>query len=239
MPDKVALVWIASFAAGPWQANCYLIAERPGSECVIVDPGMVAAETIEQTVDEHDMTPVGVIATHGHIDHICDAELVCEAYDVGLWIAPADRHLLTEPMAGIGNSGLLAELGVDRDFREPAHVHDLVDGEPIALAGLKFGVRAAPGHTAGCMLLSLDWPTDQQPEGLRVTQAILTGDVLFAGSIGRTDLPGGDDRVMAETLRNVVVALDPDAVILPGHGPQSTIARELATNPFLQKYERS
>lgn len=238
MPDKLPVVWIASFPAGPWQANCYLVAAQPGRECVIIDPGMIAHETIERTVSEHGLTPVGVLATHGHIDHICDAELVCETYDVGLWIAPADRHLLTDPMTGMSSS-VLTQLGIERDFAEPAVVHDLVDGKTVKLAGLEFGVQAAPGHTEGCMLLTLDWPVDQQPEGMHVSQAIFTGDVLFAGSVGRTDLPGGDASVMEETLRDVVSRLDPHAVILPGHGPQSTIARELATNPFLQKYERS
>lgn len=199
---------------------------------------MVALETIQRTVDKHGLTPVGVLATHGHIDHICDAELVCQAYDIDLWIAPEDRHLLTEPMTGMSSS-VLTQLGIDRDFAEPAVVHDLVDGKPVELAGMEFAVQAAPGHTEGCMLLSLDWPAESQPEGMRVSQAIFTGDVLFAGSIGRTDLPGGDSAVMEETLRDVVSQLDPDAVILPGHGPQSTIAHELATNPFLHKYERS
>lgn len=200
---------------------------------------MVALDTIRQTVSEQGLTPVGVLATHGHIDHICDAELVCAEYDIDLWIAPEDRHLLTDPMAGIGGGGaILDQLGITRDFAEPATVHDLVDGQTLELAGLTIGVQAAPGHTQGCMLLSVPWPDDEQPVEQTVSQIIFTGDVLFAGSIGRTDLPGGDWDVMDETLRTVICALDPDAVILPGHGPQSTVARELATNPFLSNYER-
>lgn len=239
LPDKLPVVWIASFPAGPWQTNCYLLAAEPGAECVIIDPGMTALPTIEQTVEEHGLTPVGVLLTHGHIDHLADAEPVCARWNIPLWIAAEDRHLLTEPTAGLGSArDLMAQLGIERDFREPAVVHELVDGEPIAIADLKVQVTAAPGHTPGCMLLSVDWPADQQPEGMTVSQAIFTGDVLFAGSIGRTDLPGGDWDVMDETLRTVITRLDPDAVILPGHGGQSTIARELATNPFLQNYER-
>lgn len=239
MPDKVADVWIASFPAGPWQTNCYLLAAEPGADCIIIDPGMTALQTIEKTVAEHELTPVAVLLTHGHIDHLADAEPVCTRYDIPLWIAAEDRHLLSDPTAGFGSArDLLAQFGIERDFVEPAVVHELVDGQPIAVADLKVQVQAAPGHTPGCMLLSVDWPADQQPEGMTVSQAIFTGDVLFAGSIGRTDLPGGDQSVMDETLRTVVAHLDPNAVILPGHGPQSTIARELATNPYLQNIER-
>lgn len=224
---------IASFPAGPWQTNCYLLARDAATECVIIDPGVGAAETVRQVVAEHGLTPVGIIATHGHIDHIYAAEELSRDFGVPVWIHPADRHLLTEPLAGVGPmaADLLMQLHGSTTLTEPADVRELADGEHLELAGIDFALSLAPGHTQGSVLLHTPY---RAPEGETGPGSIVfTGDVLFAGSIGRTDLPGGDHQQLLASLRDKVLTLPDDAAVLPGHGPQTTIARERATNPFL------
>lgn len=224
---------VAGFPTGAFQANCYLIAAAAGRECVIVDAGQDAYGPITEAVREHDLTPVAVLATHGHFDHVATAEPVAREYRIPVWIDPADRDLLAEPLRGIGPelAGALGE-AVTRQLRglvEPADVREL-DGRALELAGLRIGVLRTPGHTPGSVVFRLE-----AAEGGKLA---LTGDTLFAGSIGRTDLPGGDSRQIARSLRETVLTLDDETVVLPGHGPSTTIGRERATNPFLSAEAR-
>ncbi|GAB3704846.1 MBL fold metallo-hydrolase [Mariniluteicoccus flavus] len=223
---------IASFPAGPWQTNCYVVAPRPGGECVIIDPGVGATEGVVAICDEQGLTPVGVVATHGHIDHVYAASRLCGRYDVPIWIHEADRHLLTDPLAGVRPMAkdLLLQLHGSTSLDEPADVRELVDAGALSLAGLDFDLVLAPGHTQGSVLLTTPYVA---AEG--IDRLVFTGDVLFAGSIGRTDLPGGDHDQMLETLRTRVLPIPDTAALLPGHGGQTTMARERATNPYLQK----
>lgn len=227
-------MFIASFPAGPWQTNCYVIAPDGGRECVIVDPGVGAAAGVREVLAEHDLTPVGVIATHGHIDHVYDVAELTHELKVPVWIHPADEHLLTDPVAGTGPMGrqLMLQLRGELSLDAPAEVHELVDGATLSLAGLDFALTHAPGHTAGCVLLETAYAATG------IDRVIFTGDVLFAGSIGRTDLPGGDHDVMMETLRTRILPLADTAALLPGHGGQTTMARERATNPYLQNLSK-
>ena len=222
-------MFLASFAAGPWQANCYLIAPGAGRECVIIDPGVEAADGVRSLLAEHSLTPAAVLATHGHIDHIASAAVLADEYGVELWLHPADRHLLTDPAAGLGGDSraLLAQY-LPGPFAEPERLRFFGE-EGIEVAGLEFSLSHAPGHTAGCVLLGVDYPGHDQ-----LDRIVFSGDVLFAGSIGRTDLPGGDADVMRQSLAGPVLAIADTAAVLPGHGPQSTMARERATNPYLQ-----
>ncbi|MDQ3629585.1 MAG: MBL fold metallo-hydrolase [Actinomycetota bacterium] len=216
---------IAGFPAGPWGTNCYLVATAPGMPCVVIDPGKDAAEGVEQVVREHDLRPAGVLLTHGHIDHIWCATPVASRHDVPVWIHPADRHLLTDPLAGISSAsaGLLG----GQAFVEPADLRELADHDTVALAGLTFAVDHMPGHTAGSVTFRVPYDEGDVPD------LLFSGDVLFAGSIGRTDLPGGDHATMLTTLATRVLPLDDRIVVLPGHGAQTTIGRERGTNPFL------
>lgn len=216
-------MFVVGFAAGAFQANCYLLATQEQSDCVVVDPGQDAIEPIEDALRQHGLNPVGVLATHGHFDHVYSATEFADAYGVAVHIHPADRALLSDPLKGLGPQ--LAEMFRDQvQMTEPANVVELTE-EPLEVAGLRFAVDAAPGHTPGSVLLRVD-----TAEG---GQVALTGDVLFAGSIGRTDLPGGDMTQMQQTLRNTILPLDDGTVVLPGHGPTTTIGDERATNPFL------
>jgi hydroxyacylglutathione hydrolase len=220
-------VLIAGFPAGPWGANCYVVATGPGAECVVVDPGQDAAPGIADIVREHRLKPVAVLLTHGHIDHMWSVTPVAGAYDATAWIHPADRHLLADPMSGISRESAAMLLGGRYEFTEPDVVAELADGQRLELAGLDVVVDHTPGHTAGSVTFRTPYARDD------ISEVMFSGDLLFAGSIGRTDLPGGDHPTMLETLRHKVLTLADDVVVLPGHGEQTSIGRERATNPFL------
>lgn len=218
---------IAGFPAGPWGTNCYVAATGPGSECVVIDPGMDAAAGVESVVREHRLKPVAVLVTHGHVDHMWSVAPVAGTYDAAAWIHPADRHLLTDPVAGVSPDSARMLLGGDYQWAEPDDVRELGDGQALELAGLSLVVDHTPGHTQGSV-------TFRTPYGDRdVSELMFSGDLLFAGSIGRTDLPGGDHATMLRTLRDKVLPLADDIVVLPGHGQQTSIGRERATNPYL------
>jgi glyoxylase-like metal-dependent hydrolase (beta-lactamase superfamily II) len=202
--------------------NCCVVSS--GTDCVVIDAGAGVADAVARLVDDEGLTPRAVLATHGHADHTWDAGALCARYEVPMRLHEADAYRLADPF-GTLSPALEAALGLHRDeYHAPAVV------EPFATPGgsavLTFGqvtlhALHAPGHTEGSTLYRPD------------DEVVLTGDVLFAGSIGRTDLHGGSGQVMAETLRDVVRGLNPALAVVPGHGPATTVARELATNPFL------
>jgi glyoxylase-like metal-dependent hydrolase (beta-lactamase superfamily II) len=220
-------VLIAGFPAGPWATNCYVLATGPGSECVVIDPGKDAAAGVADVVREHHLKPVAVLVSHGHVDHMWCVAPVAGTYDATAYIHPRDRHLLADPVAGLSpeTAGML--LGGKYEFAEPERVAELADLQTVELAGLGITVDHTPGHTEGSV-------TFRTPYGeADVSELMFSGDLLFAGSIGRTDLPGGDHPTMLRSLREKVLPLADDIVVLPGHGDQTSIGRERATNPFL------
>jgi hydroxyacylglutathione hydrolase len=227
-------VLIASFPAGPWGTNCYVVATGPREECVVVDPGYDAAPGVSDVVRRHHLRPAAVLLTHGHIDHMWSVTPVAGAYEATAYIHPGDRHLLTDPAAGISPetrtmiSGLMDSLGQGFAFVEPDDVVELADSTTVTLAGVDFVVDHTPGHTEGSVTFRspYDGPED-------VPEVMFSGDLLFAGSIGRTDLPGGDHTAMLRSLADKVLPLDDRVVVLPGHGAQTSIGRERATNPYL------
>jgi glyoxylase-like metal-dependent hydrolase (beta-lactamase superfamily II) len=218
-------MFIHNVSVGPLQANCYLIGADHQSECVVVDPGMGALPAVTALADRYGLTPVALLASHGHFDHVADAHPLADHYDIPVWIHSQDRHLLGDPAAGVSAdfAGWLA-VALPSGLTVPAVVDTVDDQASLTLAGLQIGVIAAPGHTRGSVLYQVSDDTGD---------VVCTGDVLFAGSIGRTDMPGGDATTMAATLREVVLRLPDAARILPGHGPATTMARERRTNPYL------
>jgi hydroxyacylglutathione hydrolase len=220
-------VLIAGFPAGPWGTNCFVVATGPGAECVVIDPGKDAAQGVDEVVREHHLKPVSVLVTHGHVDHMWCVAPVAGTYDATAYVHPADRHLLTDPMAGMSRETAAMMLGGKYTFAEPERVEELDDLQTIELAGISFTVDHAPGHTPGSVTFRTPYPQDD------VSEVMFAGDLLFAGSIGRTDLPGGDHDAMLRSLREKVLTLRDDVVVLPGHGEQTSIGRERATNPFL------
>ena len=218
---------IAGFPAGPWGTNCYVVATGPGAECVIIDPGKDATGGVEQVVSEHKLKPVSVLVTHGHVDHMWCVAPVAGTYDATAYIHPDDRHLLADPMAGMSRETSAMMLGGKYEFTEPDDVRELTDNQSIELAGLEFVVDHTPGHTPGSIVFRT--PYGEQD----IEQLMFSGDLLFAGSIGRTDLPGGDHPTILRSLRDKVLPLADNIVVLPGHGEQTSIGRERVTNPFL------
>lgn len=219
---------LAAFPAGPWQTNCYVVATGQGEECVVIDPGKDAASGVRDAVREHNLRPAAVLLTHGHIDHMWSVAPVAGAYDATAYIHPGDRHLLTDPMAGISAETIAMLLGGDYEFAEPDDVRELGDEETVTVAGLDLFVDHTPGHTRGSVVFRAPY------EGAaEVSELMFSGDLLFAGSIGRTDLPGGDHPTMLRSLATKVLPLDDQVAVLPGHGPQTTIGRERRTNPYL------
>lgn len=216
---------VAGFPAGSFATNCYLVAPAPGEECVIIDPGQDAVSGIDDLIRKHRLRPVAVLLTHGHIDHIWSVMPVCGARDVPAYIHPDDRELLSNPAKGL-DPLVGQQLFGGLEFSEPDDVAELADGATLHLAGLALGVDHAPGHTPGSVTFRLA-AADERPE------VLFSGDLLFAGSIGRTDLPGGDYPTILRSLARVCLPLPDSAAVLPGHGPQTTIGSERAANPFL------
>ncbi|WP_238419317.1 MBL fold metallo-hydrolase [Gordonia sp. 'Campus'] len=228
---------ITGFPAGMFQTNCYVVATGPASEAVIIDPGQDAAPQVRELLAEHELTPVAVLLTHGHLDHTWNATELCDEYSIPAYIHPADRPMLAEPGLGIGRA-LGAMIG-DEEFAEPEKVIEFVDGEAVDLAGISFSVDLAPGHTQGSVVLGVEVdvpPETREAAGADTPEVVpvcFSGDVLFAGSIGRTDLPGGDHQQLLDSIAAKLLPLPAETVVLPGHGPQTTIGQERASNPFL------
>ena len=217
--------------------NCYIVSDDVG-RCVVVDPGAGVAGDVVALVRGHGLVALAVLATHGHVDHTWAAAELVDELDAPLVLHAGDEYRIADPFGSLGPlGGPLAAMGESAGmvYRTPERIEPFdagADGTDLDLGqggsgGPPFVLRAvhAPGHTQGSTLYLL--------QGHEGRPTALTGDVLFAGSIGRTDLPGGDDIAMAATLRRVA-ALDPATVVLPGHGPSSTISSELLTNPYLR-----
>ncbi len=228
--------------------NCCVVVDgegEAGADAVVVDAGGGVAASVADVVERNGWQVRAVLATHGHVDHTWDAAALCERFGAPFRIHADDVYRLEDPFGSLGLGAPGAVGGVSdalrsalegmglraEDYRAPAVVETFTaDGDEdgcLVAGSLRVGVVHAPGHTQGSTLYRLDGG----PEG--EGGVLLSGDVLFAGGIGRTDLPGGDDAVMHATLRDVVRLLDKRLAVVPGHGPTTTVERELLTNPYL------
>jgi glyoxylase-like metal-dependent hydrolase (beta-lactamase superfamily II) len=203
---------IESIVTGPFQENVYLVATGRGEDCVIIDPGD-DAERIQARIAELELNPVLILNTHGHLDHIGAVPDLQEHYEIPFAIHPADRFLLSNVEQHARLFGLSG-------YRDPVVDRDISEGEVVEEAGLRFEVLGTPGHTPGGVTFVADGHA-------------FVGDCLFMGSIGRTDLPGGDPAVLKSTLHDVLLKLPDETVVHSGHGPDTSIGRERASNPFL------
>ena len=207
---------ISAVTVGAFQENCYLVVDEATSRAVLVDPGS-EGERIVHLVRASGATLDAIWLTHAHVDHVGGIAAVRRVWDVPIHMHPADAPLYER--AGMQ----AAYYGLPFDDPPPVDVA-LADGEVLRVGGATFEVLHTPGHAPGhCVFVG---------DGV-----LLAGDLLFAGSIGRTDLPLADPRAMAESLARVA-ALEPSLVVHPGHGPATTIGRERDTNPFLNGVAR-
>jgi glyoxylase-like metal-dependent hydrolase (beta-lactamase superfamily II) len=223
------------FPAAAFDTNCFVLATGPGQDALVIDPGIGVLDPLREVLSEYHLRPAAVLLTHGHIDHVYAVTPVCGAAGIAAYIHGDDRYRLRDPLASL-DRGMIAMLesqfGTAATWREPDDIRELVDGQTLTVAGLDLLVQHAPGHTEGSAVFTLA----DVPDGIQapVTSTLVSGDVLFAGSIGRSDLPGGDDAAMRRSLRDVVLPMPDDRLVLPGHGPLTTIGRERAANPFLR-----
>jgi glyoxylase-like metal-dependent hydrolase (beta-lactamase superfamily II) len=175
-------------------------------------------------VNKWNLKPVGVLLTHGHLDHTFSVVPLSNKYGIPAIIHNKDRGALKNPFQVISKGGptqqIIQAFGITK-FEEPEIVTSLDGSEAFDLGGFKIQTIHAPGHTAGSAMFTID------------DAYLVSGDVLFAGSIGRTDMPTGSMRDMKSSLVNKVLPLPDELIVLPGHGPQTTIARERDKNPYL------
>ncbi|MBL7140091.1 MAG: MBL fold metallo-hydrolase [Planctomycetes bacterium] len=208
---------IQSFVLGPLEVSAYVVIE--GGEAIIVD-APAGAEAMVALLDERGIVPKILVNTHGHADHIQGNRLLKGTWPaMTLAIGEADARLLAHPLKNL--SPLLGAW-----VKSPEADRLLADGDTVTVGGAAFEVLATPGHSKGSV--SLYCPAG--PDGRGV---VFCGDVLFAGGIGRSDLPGMSSEALMTSIRTRLLALPAETVVYPGHGPASTIGREAKTNPWL------
>lgn len=217
---------VAGFPAQMYATNCWVLATGEGSECIVIDPGMPdVSQELADLLNKHRLKPVATLLTHGHLDHTFSVVPICDGYGIPAYIHSEDRNLLLDPAAAVSPEfgATLASMS----FSEPREVKELKSGEEFELVGLKFKAIHSPGHTRGSLMFLVD------------EQTLISGDVLFAGSIGRTDLPTGSGSDMQKTLSKKVLTLNDEIRVLPGHGPETMIGYERKNNPYLIEVARA
>lgn len=216
-------LWLAA-------TNSWIVApDGPGGECVIID-APPQPEVILARLAEHELTLVALLATHGHVDHVGGIGAVIAGASpsgeikIPVHLHPGDRHMLSDPSSS-GTLGRFLDLGA-LPIPPPELIFDLDHGQRVSGAGMTFTAIHTPGHTAGstCFLME----TDDSPG------VLFSGDHLFNGSVGRTDLAGGSHDQLLASMAERILPLDDEILVLPGHGPTTTIGHERQTNPFLK-----
>ena len=201
--------------------NCWILAAEKGSECIIVDPGMPdISQEIEMIIEEEGLKPVAVLLTHGHLDHTFSVIPLADGYGIPAYIHSEDRKALLHPELLLSKE--FASSLATKEWNEPNEVQELKNNQKFEAVGLDITAIHAPGTTGSLMFTVND-------------EVLISGDVLFAGSIGRTDQPTGSQEAMARTLKTKVIPLGDHLRVLPGHGPDTTIEYERRTNPYLKE----
>ncbi len=212
------MIQVKTFYVNDLRECCYVVYDQT-KECVIIDPGIQTESEqnrISKFIETNELKPVKLLNTHGHFDHIMGNAFVVKSWNIPTYIHQEDKGQLERAEQYCQMFGYTIE-------QPPLDTIDLVDGEDVTFGESKLAIIHTPGHTRGgvCFYSAPD-------------HIIFTGDSLFAGSIGRTDLPGGDYDALMDSLLNKVCILHPDTVVYPGHGPETSIGVELRTNPFLR-----
>ena len=216
---------VTNFQAQAFATNCWILASGKGQECIVVDPGMPnVSEQLDEKLKEFDLKPVAILVTHGHLDHTFSVQPICDGYEIPAMIHADDRELLLHPERAHGAEFMAQLSGIE--WLEPSRIVELQDNQIFDLVGLQFKAIHAPGHTKGSLMFEVNG------------EVLISGDVLFAGSIGRTDLPGGSWSAMQKSLREKVLPLPDVMQVLPGHGQETSIGRERKYNQFLQDLQK-
>jgi glyoxylase-like metal-dependent hydrolase (beta-lactamase superfamily II) len=210
---------VRMFSVGPIQENCFLFRRDGSDRALIVDPGE-EADRLLGAIDELGVTLDGILLTHTHFDHVGAVAPIARATGAEVWVPEIEKPVL----ADINSYVPWSEFG---PFESWDAEHTLQGGERLELAGFEIDVLFTPGHSPGHV-------TFHVPD----EHAIFSGDVLFQGSVGRTDLPGGDAQVLMQTLKALAETLPDETVVHPGHMGITTIGAERATNPFLGQFAR-
>jgi hydroxyacylglutathione hydrolase len=231
---------------GRWQTNCYLVGDRERGTAVVVDPGEHGEEQVPKMLAQAGVTCEAILCTHGHLDHIWAVPGLARELDVPVLLHPDDRWIWDDPAAAFGASMdlLVEQLGLPAWDPPTDHLEDLADGQRLSFAGLIFDVTHNPGHTPGHVTF-LGRDLGEVPVEFALgtaeqasDQVLFSGDLLFAGSVGRTDFPRGSAHQLLGSLAGTVLPLEDDTLVLSGHGPDTTVGRERATNPFLAEAAR-
>ena len=204
---------VEQYVVGPVQTNCYFAVNDETKEMILIDPG-ANADRLIQIIEEEKLNPVAILLTHGHFDHIGAANEVREHYGIKIYASCDEEKLLASPARNLSNAYGMS-LRVTADV-----LHN--DGDILELAGLKIKAIHTPGHTAGgtCYYIESD-------------KTLMSGDTLFAGSVGRTDYPTASSAAMMESLHDKLCKLPDDTDVYPGHGEFTTIGYEKQNNPFM------
>jgi len=211
---------VQTLVVGDLQSCCYIVSNSGQREVIVIDPGD-EGERIAAELGDADLVPELIIDTHGHGDHIGGNAALKKAFpDAQLCIHPADADMLTQPKKNL--SVFLGFL-----VRSPEADRLLEHGDRIEVGSLTFEVRHVPGHTDGGIVLY------HSPNGPDDPGILLCGDAVFAGSVGRTDFPGGDWELLLESIRGQILSLPDNTIVYPGHGPTTTVGEERSNNPFL------
>ncbi len=231
---------IEGFPAGSWSTNCYIVATGPGEPAVIIDPGQDSIDGIREIISRNRLHPAAVILTHGHVDHVWSVAPLGKEFDVPALIHHKDRYRLADPAGrsfAAAREQLLAMTKGELELTEPEKIEVLDSNTSLAIAGIDFEFEHAPGHTEGSMVIR-HVSSGTVGTGNMGTEGnlLFSGDVLFAGSIGRTDLPGGSPQDMVSTLRTVILPLPDSTLVYPGHGPTTSIGIERSSNPYLRQF---
>ena len=214
----MSAVLLERITAGPWQTNTYVLAAGPQSPCVVIDPGFDAEPLIDVVLARHNLTPAGIVLTHGHLDHVASVPNVAASHGLTVWIHPEDEVLLSDPAAGLSpeSKPLLEQFyGTAKPSFRPEKLKHINDGDEVSIGGIDLRVWHSPGHTPGCVVLT----TDSE-------RLMLSGDVLFNQGVGRTDLPRSDPAAMKTSLFRIMDTFDDGVEVYPGHGPSTTIGSE-------------